>query len=356
MSDNACAEKPLISVVIPVYNGREYLREALQSIQRQTWRRLEILVLDDGSSDDSWRLIEEAAERDRRIIPIRNGKNRGLIWTLNRGLEMATGDFIARMDADDISLPERFERQIAYMERERLDFCGTWIELLGPSRKRLIRYPTNDFLFRVGLLFQTPFSHPTLMMKRHVLDGGVRYREVARHAEEYDLALRLARNFRMGNLPEVQLKYRVHSSQVSKVYRKEQLETAAAIRRKALDLFDIVADDRERELHGLVRYPLPVESLERLRDFRNWLERLAAHFDGNDEAQKLVTEQWFRLCVRASGLGPRVFGEYRKFRYQDKYPRNMRQQLDLFVSTLLHLRYGGRFYGFLERFSFTSSL
>ena len=255
------------------------------------------------------------------------------------------------MDADDLSMPNRLLSQIEFMERHNVDFCGTWIRLFGTIRKRVIRFPETDIAFKTLLLFQTPFSHPTLMIRREIISAGFRYRQDAFHAEEYDLAVQLAKHYRMGNVPKVLLMYRIHKSQVSSLHRKKQLETATKIRRDALRALGIPASPEQVYLHGYVRYPRPILNIEELKSYRTWLETLCMYFNEKQEAQRVVAKQWLRVCVRATHLGPQVARYYRQSPLLKYYRPTYKQQADLFLASLFRVRFGGRMFRILEPFS-----
>src|SRR5215831_13102998 len=124
---------PCVSVVLPVYNGEKYLAEALDSILQQTFNDYELIVIDDGSTDRSSAIIESYVKKDRRVI-VHRQDNCGLIMSLNQGSSLARGKYIARMDADDVSLPQRLEKQLDYLEqRPDIGLLGTWIQDIGPN-------------------------------------------------------------------------------------------------------------------------------------------------------------------------------------------------------------------------------
>ncbi|HKK13176.1 MAG TPA: glycosyltransferase family 2 protein [Gammaproteobacteria bacterium] len=342
---------PLVSVVMPVHNAGRYLPAAIDSILGQSLADIELIAIDDGSSDGSWATVRAFAARDPRIRTARHPENRGIVDTLNTGLELARGNFIARMDADDIALPERLRRQVSYMSANNIDFSGCWTRTIGNGRSRIMRFPVTDTQFKTTLLFQTPFAHPTLMMRRSLLDTGVRYRSRARHAEEYDLAVALATRARMGNLPEPLLLYRIHPGQVSATSRKRQLEAAADVRRAALKVLGVAATEEEAWIHGRTRYPTAVQSIEELAAFRRWLEHLATSYRSDEAACRIVAEQWLRIAIRSTGLGPAALNEFRRSWLAQQYRPSRKQWIDLTLAALVRLRYGGGLYRLLERFS-----
>ncbi len=226
---NVCQSSPLVSVLMPVRNAAVFLPEALQSVLSQTYTNLEILIIDDGSTDRGMQRI--AAVEDPRIRILGDERQRGITARLNQGLEAATGKYIARMDADDLCAPERLERQVRRMETDPLiDVLGTAAayideqgEVVGAPRPA----PNDDRCIKWRMLTSNCIIHPSVMLRGSVVKE-YRYSEDCAYAQDYDLWLRLAvKGFRFANLPEVLLLQRRHSTTVSVLRRKEQIECAA---------------------------------------------------------------------------------------------------------------------------------
>ena len=219
------AAAPTVSVVLPVYNGEPYLVEALESILGQTFGDFELIaVCDPSSSDNSRNLLDDAARRDSRVHVL-EGPIRNLVAALNLGLARARGEFIARMDADDVSLSNRFARQVEYLRAHRdIAVVGSTITLIGASGAviREIDYPLTPakidrFLIEVGCAL----AHPTAMARRDAILSVGGYRGQFEHAEDYDLWLRMAERYSLANLPDRLLRYRHHD-------RKDSLRHATA--------------------------------------------------------------------------------------------------------------------------------
>ena len=206
---------PKISVIMPVYNGQTYLKEAIESILNQTYEDFEFIIAYDESNDNSLEIIKEYQDMDSRIF-LSVGCDRGLVKSLNDAIDISRGEYIARMDADDISLPRRFEKQINYMVKEDLDICGTFIESFDKNTSfGVTSYPEKDEDIRFVLMFMTSFAHPSVIIKRTVFNN-LKYKNY-KYAEDFKLWIDIAlRQYRMGNLSEVLLKYRVHYGQISK--------------------------------------------------------------------------------------------------------------------------------------------
>ena len=223
------AGQPLVSVVLPVHDGERYLAAAIDSVLGQTHRNLELIVLDDGSTDGTAAVA--ASFTDPRVVLVRNERNLGLVPTLNKGLELARGELVARMDADDIAEPTRIERQVARFAADAsLVALGTAIDYIDSGNRPAgvpRRQVQGEALLRWRLLRGTCVYHPTLMLHRARAGADARYSIDFPHAEDYELLLRLSRGHAVDNLPEVLLHQRMHSGSVSARHRDAQRDSAA---------------------------------------------------------------------------------------------------------------------------------
>jgi glycosyltransferase involved in cell wall biosynthesis len=221
---------PTVTVIMPIYNAAAHVREATESILSQTFADFELLAVDDGSSDDSASLLRGYG--DPRLRVERNERNLGLVATLNRAVGRAKGRYIARMDADDVSLPTRLAEQVAYLESHP-DVSGVSAayEFIDEEGRRLpvdygLLRPVGPALLRWSLHFGTFFCHPASMLRREVFENTGGYDPDFAHAEDYELWLRATTRFRLDNLPRVLLRYRVHGENVSGTHRADQLRNA----------------------------------------------------------------------------------------------------------------------------------
>ena len=228
----AKGERPLVSIVLPVYNGARYLGAAIESVLRQTYSNFELLVIDDGSSDSSVALAAAYARLDSRVVIFRNEVNLGLVSTLNRAFSLAKGDLIARLDADDIADAQRLQLQVSrFLEDPDIVALGTGIRLMdedGTTLRRQPRVVCGNVLLRWCMLRGTCLYHPTLMLHVRRLGSPVRYSAQFAHSEDYELLLRLSRLCVIDNLPSVLVSQRVHRQSVSAIFRDEQLSSAAS--------------------------------------------------------------------------------------------------------------------------------
>ncbi len=249
---------PDISVLLPVYNAQNYLEKAIDSILAQSFKNFELVLINDGSTDDSTEICRKFAREDSRIVLIEQ-ENKGLITTLNLGIETCRAPLIARMDADDIAEKERFARQKLYMD-ENPDtlVLGSAITLIDEYDQLIgkVRYPKagrgmDHYIFKHG----SPVAHPAVMMSRKAALELGGYRIAYKHAEDYDLWLRFHKMGKIHNLEESLLRYRHHSGQITVQNAKEQAlvsviaryaakekedptQNLAQINEATLDLFD----------------------------------------------------------------------------------------------------------------------
>ncbi len=214
---------PKVSVVMPVYNGEKYLREAIDSILNQTFSDFEFIIINDCSADSTEQII--MSYTDDRIVYVKNEKNMGVAESLNRGIDLAKGEYIARMDADDISLPERFEKQVKFMDKHTdIGVCGSNIFLFnedGILREHTFLSEYEDI--KVGMLFGCSFAHPSVIIRKSVLkENNFKYNSQFEKTEDYELWGRLAEVCKLYNINEFMLKYRIHKNQVtSKITERE---------------------------------------------------------------------------------------------------------------------------------------
>ncbi|MEK7069690.1 MAG: glycosyltransferase, partial [Patescibacteria group bacterium] len=232
---------PLVTVLMPVYNGEKYLKKAIESILSQNFKEFEFLIIDDGSTDKSAEIIKSF--NDARIRMESNGANLGLIKTLNKGFGMSKGKYIARMDCDDISLPNRLSTQVSFMEKHpEIGVCGSWVKIIGLKNEFINKYPQNNEEARAYLLFNTPLAHPAIIIRKSILEiCQFKYDENYRHAEDYELWSRIIDYAQISNIPKVLLHYRMHHESVSKKNSSEQAENSNRVRLELLKELNINA-------------------------------------------------------------------------------------------------------------------
>jgi glycosyltransferase involved in cell wall biosynthesis len=299
---------PTVSVIMPVYNGEGYLRAAIESILTQTFSDFEFLILDDGSTDRSSSII--SGYDDPRISILRHS-NRGLAGTLNRGISLARGKYVARQDQDDISLPERFEKQVEFLERHpTVGLVGTWARIIAGDAEtgRTHNHPSDNGAIKFALMFDNPFVHSSMMIRRSVFDSvGVYTTDPAKQPpEDYELWSRIARAYDVANIPEVLQIYREVPTSMSRDRANPFIDRIinVSVENIALALGREVSDETIVGLSSLIhrayhRVP-PNPSLSRMREDVNELTRRLGETDhAEDEALPRMVRETVHVLNRS---------------------------------------------------------
>ncbi|MGI4789435.1 MAG: glycosyltransferase family 2 protein [Janthinobacterium lividum] len=292
---------PRVTVLMPVYNAAAFLHEAIDSILSQTFTDFEFLIIDDGSTDNSAAIVRSYP--DPRIRFIQNERNLKLTATLNRGLDLARGDYIARMDADDISLPERLARQVAFLDTHPdVGIVGVWARAFGESHFN-IPHPADPERIRAKLLFDSALVHPSVLMRRSLLNAhSLRYEPLG-HFEDYELWQHAARLFPLANISEYLFCYRVTTgSAFFGAAWENQREVYARIDQAALPFLGIEPTPSELDIHTYLRRP---EGSLRT-EAEAWLLKLAEanrRTDYYDQAAfaEMLHERWMLACYQTAG-------------------------------------------------------
>ena len=307
---SSTSTSPLVTVIMPVYNAEAYVGAAISSILNQTYKNLELLLADDGSTDNSRNVI--SSFKDARIRPFYFDSNQGYVSHLNRFLNEARGKYIARMDADDISLPERLSMQVDFLERnQQVGLCGTQIVEFDDNKSTHVAssYPVDDESLRVHLVMNSRLANPSVMFRRSLVqDQGLKYEVSLVPAEDYFLWYQMSRRTKLVNLPQVLLKYRLHSNQITQRAKEVQRSSVDKIRAQVLtDLMGTVSKP-DMELHLSLLNGDYEESLEYVLSAERWLRsvigtnRKVGLYD-----PKLLTDLlgdvFFTMCTHLYKLG-----------------------------------------------------
>jgi glycosyltransferase involved in cell wall biosynthesis len=285
---------PIVTVLLPVYNGERYLREAVESILAQTLESFELLIVDDGSTDGTEAICRSFA--DPRIRVVRHVINAGLVSALNSVIDLIGTKYVARMDADDVALRDRLARQVAFLEsRPDIVACGSWaFELVDGQLRDVMRRPTGEYL-RQTAWRPVPIFNPTACLRTEVLRE-LRYRADFIHAEDYDFWLRLCRHHRIDNVPAVLLHYRIHQASVSRTYRSTQLTNSWRTFREHCPAVDVSLEDFET-LTGVACEASP---FTRMRLKRPWQKQLFGSFTASARDDLWYAARWLRARVRGA--------------------------------------------------------
>jgi glycosyltransferase involved in cell wall biosynthesis len=294
---------PKVSILMAVYNGEKYLHESISSILNQTFQNFEFLIIDDGSTDATLEIIRKYIQQDSRIRLYANSHH-GLIESLNYGLLHASGEYIARMDADDLSLSSRLEKQVDFLDNHlNIGVCGCWIRLIGSGidQDNIYEYPISPPVIRCRMLFENPIPHPGVMFRTSILrEHKLSYNSDYPHAEDYELFSRCSQVTELYNLPEALLCYRIHGNQVTRVYHETSLRTQKKIRIRLLSDLLLPTEDEIR-IHELLCGDWEKKpDTKQIRSAERWLMKLiSANLETKIYSQPVFSEEvakvWFRL-------------------------------------------------------------
>lgn len=299
---------PKISVLMSVYNGEKYLCEAIESILNQTFKDFEFLIINDGSTDKTGKILE--SYEDSRIRIINNKENIGLTKSLNKGLKLAKGKYIARMDADDISLPKRFEKQVKFMDKNsEIAVCGTWLKLIGNNIGDIWKVPSDSETLRSLMLFYPALYHPTTFIRKALLEKyNLRYDESFICSQDYDLWARMAEKLKISNLKEVLLFHRAHPDKAGVIRGKIQVENANKVRLYLIHKLGIYPKRKDFEIHKAISYWRFGSDKEFVGVAESWLKKLIEYNEIKKVYQestfsKVLAEKWFFVCDNSACLG-----------------------------------------------------
>ncbi len=219
----------LISIILPVYNSEKYLQEAIESILNQSHKNFELLIMEDGSTDDSIKILNSI--EDERVKIYLSENNLGQANQLNKGISISKGDFIAIMHADDIMYKDKLQKQLNFLaENKKIDICGCNVQLIG-EKSEIWKYPISNSACKDILLKSVPFAHPTILARKEIFtDQYEPYKQEMVPVEDYDLWVRLANKYEYANINEVLLSYRIHSEQISQVNKSKEVQLIYKIR------------------------------------------------------------------------------------------------------------------------------
>lgn len=310
---------PAVSVLMPVYNAERFVEKAIRSVLNQGFREFELVLVNDGSKDQSVEIIESI--QDPRIRLIHNEKNMGLACVRNRLLELAQGEYIAWLDSDDYSEPGRLQAQFDYLEsRPQAVLCGGFVRPFNHDsgrRQRIWTYPTEPEETRARLLFDDPLATSAVMVRRKVfVENEIEFRQEYPPAEDYDAWERLAQHGEIVNLDQVFTHYRIHANQSSTAGRERQIESVKKIQKRQLDRFGIEANEDEYEIHlrfGMSAYLIEASFVDAAEA---WLRKLLEHNEKNGHYEKqafrnVVADRWYRVNYAGWRQGSSALRKYR---------------------------------------------
>lgn len=288
---------------MPVYNSEEFLRECIDSILNQTFTDFEFLICDDGSTDGSNEIL--SSYNDPRIKLFRNEQNLGLVYSLNNLIDQSQGEYLARQDSDDISLPNRFQKQIDFLNKHsEITLCGTNNTIFGDKKIKLFR-PQNDDELKAWMIIHNPISHTSVMFRKS--NPPVYYDKSFFPAEDYALWFELSKTSKIANLPDHLIYYRWHNKGISQLKRDKQIEKSNIIRANILN-YTLSYKTSIQEKNSLDHFlDSKLESFEEVKILENLLLLLLkknenVKYYNHTILQKTFFHVWTANCFRLKGV------------------------------------------------------
>lgn len=227
---------PVISVILPVYNGKVHLSECIESVLSQTFQDFEFIIVNDASTDNTSQILKDFAVRDERIIVVTHEVNQKQTIAANTAIKNAKGKYLARMDADDVALPNRLKRQVTFLEENtKIGLLGSWVDIINDDSKIIEQWKTasEPGVLNWNLLFGTSFAHSSVMMRSDIVKKVGYYQSP--EAEDYDLWSRISRIAKVANLPEVLQQKRVWAGQLALKVPTETRDCVVQIMQKNIN-------------------------------------------------------------------------------------------------------------------------
>lgn len=298
-----------VAVIMPVYNGAKYVRQAIESVLRQTFTDWQLIIVNDASTDDTEKILESF--KDNRIKIVKNEKNLGSVASRNIALKECRSEYIAILDADDISEPTRFEKQVNFLNSHP-DFglVGSWTKIIGENGKptgQIGKDTTPPEKAPIKILFHNFLAHSSIMMRRKAIPEEP-YRENAIPVEDVDLYLRMIHDFKFATLPKVLISYRSHPKGISKIYAEKKEVVMNRLITSELNKLGINPNPEELKIHR-TNFGYPGANIENFLDKREkWLRKLMeqnmiAKIYPEILFNQVVAEKWLESCDANTKLG-----------------------------------------------------
>lgn len=326
-------QQPLVSVLMTVFNSEQFIREAIDSLLQQTYENIEIIIVNDGSTDTTCEIIE--SYKDNRIVYKDNGKNIGIVKSRNLAIETAKGKYLATLDSDDISMPDRIREQVEFMEAHA-DFgmCGTYYHIIDGEGKTLtdVRFPDNDIDVKTHFIAGNCFCHSSVMVRSGITDA-MFFSEAFPMAEDFELWYRISKKTKVRNIPSFLTKYRMHGSNISMNKKKAMYGYIKTISRQMFEDIGLTFTERELALHTeLVGYNDKFfEDKTALKELSHWIVKLISQFKGKDNfnytlLQKLIFEKWMVICFKSKSYDKLLLSSV-TLTFKGQYLRNFTKKL-----------------------------
>jgi glycosyltransferase involved in cell wall biosynthesis len=309
MDTNINTSASEVTVLLPAYNAEKYLVEAVESILKQSFVDFELLIIDDGSTDNTLSILNSF--KDSRINIVKHAENKGLIYSLNEGLNLAKSKYIVRMDADDIALPNRLKVQVDFMNQHQdIAAAGSYYHIIG--REEIQKMPISNDTIKVHMLFHTAMAHPTMILRRDsFIDADYFFDQDFKHAEDYELWSRACVSLKFANIPQVLLKYRFHEEQVSTKFNKIQRDAMNQVQLNLLLNLGISVKSEEKIIQNGIAYSEYGNDKEYLIKLLEWLKKIETSNETKQFFDKIslanyLSVKWFLISghLALNGICP----------------------------------------------------
>lgn len=293
---------------MPVYNRENYIEISVKSILKQTFTDFEFIIVNDGSTDSTGKILKKF--NDKRIVQIINNRNRGIVYSRNKGLSIAKGKYIGMFDSDDIAYPEKFEIQIKFLEKNP-DFgmAGSWVKHLNENGKILKTKwklkAKNQFIPAI-MLFRNYFVQSTVVIRKKAIPSE-NYSQGFDIVEDSKMWFDVSLNYKVANIQKYLLFYRVHSGGISNKLTGKYLENSKKLYRYILNKLEINPTEKELELHFLIKNQEKINSADKLKAVEKWLLKIK---NNNEKLKiynpkilkKVIINRWIKSCYKAKSL------------------------------------------------------
>lgn len=341
--------QPLVSVLIPCYNVEKYVVESVSSILNQTYKNLEIIAINDCSTDNTGELLQQLASKNSRMKVITNEKNLKLISTLNKGITLCNGEYIARMDADDISLPTRIEKEVDFLENNKdHDIVSTMFYAFrseNPNKKDLHHSPFRDEELRAYMLFRSGICHPAVMIRKRVFtELGLKFETEYLHVEDYALWSEAIYKTKIANIPEPLLLYRVHQHQISSLNEELQTNNKKKVFKIHCNNLGLPINDDFIDVYASVAECVPsvasIAYIDKCEQFMLLLLDInkKSPFCDDNYLHRLLSISWLRLCAN-SRIGLKVVRRMKQSKLYIKENYTFRDFVIFYTKCTFRLKY-----------------